>query len=95
MFGYQLGYVTYTNDINNDDYTFIDAFVGESSISYLAGNYIQLGIIREDDNYKFICNDEVVLELFDPIASGKLPAYMGVWSCNVGIKVKDYKLQTL
>ena len=59
MFGYQLGYVTYTNDINNDDYTFIDAFVGESSISYLAGNYIQLGIIREDDNYKFIALEDI------------------------------------
>lgn len=95
MYGCQLGYVTYTNDINNADYTLIDAFVGTNSVAYQNNNYIKLGIIRDNDYYKFTCNDEVVLEMFDPINSGKLPAYMGVFSFNTQIKVKEYNLINL
>lgn len=96
MFGRQLGYVTYTGDINNNNYTLIEnAFVGDKPEAYQNGNTIKLGITRNQDVYEFYCNEQLVLELFDPISSGKLPAYMGVWSCNAGIEVTNYNLTTI
>lgn len=91
--GVNLGYSTFTNGAYNGDWTMLADTVGASSLVYLEGNYIKLGLRRRGDTVTLYCNDREVLTLTDNVCRlGLSDGFVSVASFNMSMKIKDYKI---
>ncbi len=93
MLGARFGYVTFTHGTYNEDWTDLGTVEGFSAQSYQGGNSVRLALRRSRDRYDFIVEGKTVASLRDPCKIGILPAYAGVASFHISMRLTQYVLE--
>ena len=91
MEGVDLGYCLVTGGVFSD-YVSFNYSVG-SPVAYQYGNYIKLGIDRNEDLYTFSFGESEVRTLQNVTNFGLSKAYFGLNTFNVAITAKDYVME--
>ena len=90
MLGTNLGYCTIKNGVF-ENYSNFNYVLGlTSSYAYLNDNYIELALERNEDQYSFYCNNNLVTTIQNVTNLGLGKAYYGINSFNTYISVKYY-----
>ncbi len=89
--GTTLGYCKVTGGVFSD-YVSLGYNVGSDSSVYTNGNYISLGIDRQEDEYSFLFNGVVIQTINNVANIGLRNAYFGINTFNVAVNVKNYEL---
>ena len=90
MEGVDLGYCLVSGGAFST-YTSLSYSVGINSSVYQDGNHIEMGVVRNQDKYSFMCNGEVVSTISNAAKIGLKNAYYGINTFNVAVTVSNYR----
>lgn len=92
MLGTALGWVDFNAAQFRTYQTIAGKTVGASSAVYQNGQTVKLAVYRQKDKIVLLCNDEIVVTLYNPMPFGNLNSYVGIGTFNISVTLTNYSV---